>query len=172
MVVISNVFVVFTLFAMLCGMTKQLLMQYYEPIYRQHCSQALNISRVNIHVQNTSWPISEFCITIYWHIHHKLLKILKVCLMTDWPAGPGSYPRLLTQIADGVVSLLRIQHLLVDVGGTNAIAEYVASDHDVLFPRRCPAHHNRVGQWTDSQRCWLTRHSRFWRQKHCFIYMY
>jgi len=32
MVVISNVFVVFTLFAMLCGMMKQLLMQYYEPI--------------------------------------------------------------------------------------------------------------------------------------------
>jgi len=58
-----------------------------------------------------------------------------------------------TESFDGVVSDTRIKNLSVNVRYTDAIAENVAADHDVVFGgrRRSPAYDDRVGQRSDVQ---------------------
>lgn len=68
---------------------------------------------------------------------------------------------LLTEVFDGVVALLVVHFNGLGVGAADAVADAVATHHDVLVLRRRPAHHDAVDQRADMERAGLVRYPRF-----------
>lgn len=135
----------------------------------------------NISAKNLSGLVSEFCIKEY-HIYHPTVVSnpastcwelwIWVCYShqthdktSDDPIS-SNYP--LTQVADGVISLLGVEHLFVDVWWANAVTEHITSDHDILFLWWCPTDHYGVGQRPDSQRRRLAWYSCLCREVKVF----
>ena len=71
----------------------------------------------------------------------------------------------LTKAFDGVIADISVENLPIHVGNADAVAENVATDHDVVVGsrRRSPAHYDGVGQRTNVQRRWFSRHSRLFK---------
>lgn len=61
----------------------------------------------------------------------------------------------LTQVLDGVISLLAVDADRLGVGTSHAVADDVTSDQDVGAERRRPGHDDAVGQRPDVQRAGL-----------------
>lgn len=57
----------------------------------------------------------------------------------------------LTQVFDGVVSLLAVHPDRLGIGTSHSVANDVTSDKDAGAKGRSPGHDDTVGQWSDVQ---------------------
>lgn len=73
----------------------------------------------------------------------------------------SSWSLLLTQVLDGEVALLVVHLDGLGVRAADAVADGVATDHDVLVLGGRPAHHDAVDQRADVQGAGLVRHAGF-----------
>lgn len=71
----------------------------------------------------------------------------------------------LTEVLDGVVALLVVHFDGLSVGTADAVADCVATYHNVLALRGRPAHYDAVNQRADVEGAGLVRYAGFWRGK-------
>lgn len=71
----------------------------------------------------------------------------------------------LTEVLDGVVALLVVHFDSLSMGTADAVADGVATYHNVLALRGRPAHYDAVDQRADMEGAGLVRYSGFWRGK-------